>query len=195
VVDPDEACRSYVAGLMQERGFDVTAMPSGRDALIRASGQLFAIAILEVHLPDITGYEVCRALRESFGDDPIIVFVSGRRTEAADRVAGLMLGADDYLTKPFAGDELVARVRTMLRRAGRSRTAPVDQGKSALTARELEVLQLLAAGLDQRAIAGALVITPHTVAKHIEHILIKLPARSRAEAVAIAYRRGLSAKA
>ena len=75
---------------------------------------------------------------------------------------------------------------TPLRRIGRERSG-------GLTRREMEVLQLLALGLDQPKIAERLVISPKTVSKHIEHILEKLPARSRAEAVAIAYQRGLHA--
>jgi DNA-binding NarL/FixJ family response regulator len=192
VVEPDDACRAGTADLMADHGFEVSAVSCGREALVQAARLPFAVAIIEVHLPDITGYEICRTLRESYGEEPIIVLVSARRTEAANRIAGLMLGADDYLTRPFADGELLARVRTMLRRAGRAVSVPVDRDRSSLTARELEVLQLLARGLDQRGIAAELVITPRTVAKHIEHILIKLPARSRAEAVAIAYRRGLS---
>jgi DNA-binding response OmpR family regulator len=193
VADPDDCCREFVSELLRERNFEVVGAPSGRDALVHATRQRFAVAILEVHLRDITGYEVCRALRESFGNSPAVIFISASRTETADRIAGLMLGADDYLTKPFAGDELVARVRTLLRRIRRTDGMPINGTRSPLTARELQVLQLLADGKDQSAIARALVITPNTVAKHIEHVLEKLPARSRAEAVAVAYQRGLTA--
>jgi DNA-binding NarL/FixJ family response regulator len=152
------------------------------------------LVVLEVRLGDISGYEVCRALKEAFGDAIGIVFMSRDRTEPSDRVAGLLLGADDYLEKPLAGDELLARVRGLIRRlAPQPRPTADSAAESELTGRELEVLGLLADGLDQRTIAGRLFIAPKTVGKHIEHILQKLPARSRAEAVAIAYRRGLTA--
>ena len=101
-------------------------------------------------------------MRERFGDIPFM-FLSGTRTEAFDKVAGLEVGADDYLVKPFESDELLARVRALLRRSARSREAPAVTNESALTARELEILQLLAAGLPQAEIASRLFITQKTV--------------------------------
>lgn len=113
-----------------------------------------------------------------------MIFLSGERTESFDRVAGLLVGADDYLVKPFDPDELAARVRAVLRRAQPSVPAPLQS----LTRRELEVLRLLADGLDQRQIAAELVISAKTVGTHIERILGKLGVHSRAQAVALAYR-------
>jgi DNA-binding response OmpR family regulator len=71
-----------------------------------------------------TGYEVCQQLSDEFGDALAIIFVSGRRTESFDRVAGLLVEADDYLVKPFTPGELLARVRVLVRRA-----APVRSGR------------------------------------------------------------------
>jgi DNA-binding NarL/FixJ family response regulator len=130
-----------------------------------------------------SGYEVCRALRRSFGPELPIVFLSGVRTESYDRVAGLLVGADDYLVKPYAGDELLVRVRRLLPRS----SGPTNGGKT-LTKREEEVLGLLAEGLAQDAIANRLSISTKTVGTHIEHILSKLGVHSRAQAVALAYR-------
>ena len=150
-----------------------------------------AAVVPEVRLPDLTGYEVCRRLWESLGAVPI-VFVSRDRTEPSDRVAGLLVGADDYLVKPYVPDELVARVRAVVRRAGTGSEshaeAPAD-----LTRRENEVLHLLAEGLEPAEIAERLVISPKTVAGHIERILKKLDVHSRAAAIAHAYRDGLVA--
>ena len=146
-----------------------------------------AAVLLDVNMPRLSGYEVCRALRVEHGDGLPLIFVSGERTESYDRVAGLTIGADDFLTKPFAADELLARLRCVLRRA-----APRDTiAASGLTQRELEVLVLLAEGLDQVEIAGRLVLSESTVGKHIERILGKLGAHSRAQAVALAYREEL----
>jgi len=146
--------------------------------------------VLEVRVTSISGYEVCRALREEFGDVLGIVFVPSDRTGPSDRVAGLLVGADDHLPQPLSGDELLARIRILARRSGANDYLRARALRTGLTERELEVLQLLADGNDQYAIAEQLFITPKTVATHIEHILTRLPARSRAEVVAIAYRCG-----
>jgi DNA-binding NarL/FixJ family response regulator len=156
---------------------------TGADALAIAERGRVAAVLLDVWLPDVSGYEVCRALRELLGWQTPIVFISAERREPYDRVAGLLLGADDYVVAPYLPEELVARVRGLLRR---TRGLHTD-----LTSRELEVLAHLAEGRNQGEIARLLAISPKTVGTHIERILRKLDAHSRAEAVAIAYRERL----
>jgi DNA-binding response OmpR family regulator len=195
VVDPDAEQRHVLDTMLRRAGFRSRAVGSGEAALEAARRERPHLVVLEVRLGDMSGYEVCRALREEFGDALGIMFVSGDRTDTCDRVAGLLIGADDYLGKPLVGDEWLARVRALARRAGAYDHLKAPALRAGLTARELEVLHLLADGHDQHAIAETLVVSPRTVGKHIEHILCKLPARSRAEAVAIAYQRGLHAPA
>ena len=126
-----------------------------------------------------------------------IIFMSGERIDAIDRVSGLLLGADDYVVKPFDPDELLARVRTVARRVSKptesSNGHSIGSGSldAELTPRELEVLQLLAEGLTQAQIANHLVISPRTVGTHIQNVLGKLNVHSRAQAVAMAHRMGL----
>jgi len=182
VVDDDEGMLGLLERLLGAAGLEVTTAASGEDALASALAERPDVVTLDVNLPGLSGYEVCRALREAYGASLPILFLSGSRTESFDRVAGLLLGADDYLTKPFAPDELLARVRGLVRRS-----APAAR-QSRLTSRELEVLELLAAGKTQGEIATALVISPRTAAKHIERILEKLDVRSRAQAVSVAFR-------
>jgi DNA-binding response OmpR family regulator len=182
VVDDDRNLRQLVRELLEQRGYRVLEAENGREGLELAERERPELVILDVALPSLSGYEVCRALRERFNGDVPVVFLSGERSEPHDRVAGLLLGADDYMTKPFAADELLARVRAVLRR---SRPTRANAG---LTPREHEVLQLLAEGLEQLQIAERLVISPKTVGTHIERILSKLGVRSRAQAVAVAYR-------
>lgn len=191
VVDSDGGDREFVRRVLQRDGFRTECLAGGEEALAAAYRLPPRAVVLEVRLRDICGYEVCRALRARFGDSISIVFMSGDRTDPSDRVAGLLLGADDYLVKPVAPDELLTRLRALVRRVGVRSQRDGAGARAGLTDRELEVLRLLADGFDQAAIARRLVISPKTVAKHLEHILRKLPARSRAEAVAIAYRRGL----
>ena len=184
VVDDDAPFRAYVRGVLEESGYRVAEAEDGFAGLAAVRASRPSAVLLDVNMPRLSGYEVCRSLREEHGPDLPIVFVSGERTESFDRVAGLTIGADDYLAKPFAADELLARLRCLLRRAGRAEAA----GPTTLTRRELEVLRLLADGLDQGEIAERLVISPKTVGTHIERVLSKLGAHSRAEAVALAYR-------
>lgn len=191
VVDPDGDQRREVAAMLKRAGFRVKVIESGEEALEEARRERPNLVVLEVRLSDISGYEVCRSLKDQFGDAVGVIFVSRDRNESSDRVAGLMIGADDYMGKPLAADELVARARGLARRAGAHDHLDAPALRAGLTPRELEVLQLLADGDDQEAIGKRLFVSPRTVGKHIEHILAKLPARSRAEAVAIAYQRGL----
>jgi DNA-binding NarL/FixJ family response regulator len=186
VVDDDTAFCTFVCTLLAEAGYEATAEATGEGALAAARTGGFAIVVVDVHLEDISGYEVCRKLREEFGESVGVIFVSGERVEAFDRVAGLRLGGDDYLAKPFAPDELLARVERLSCRLAADAVAP-----HTLTPRELEILRLLADGLPQKEIARTLVVSSRTVARHIEHILAKLGVHSRAQAVAYAYRHGL----
>jgi DNA-binding NarL/FixJ family response regulator len=173
-----------IADALAQAGCETIEATNADEALAAARKREPEVAVLDVHLPGVSGYEICRRLRESFGPALPIIFLSGERVESYDRVAGLLLGADDYIVKPFAPDELVARVqRLAAREAGRP-------GAQRLTKRELDVLRLLAEGKPQREIAAALVISPKTVGTHIEHILSKLGVKSRAQAVAVAYREG-----
>jgi DNA-binding NarL/FixJ family response regulator len=187
VVDGDDDARMLVTSAFARAGFRTSEAASGEEALDAAKIHRPRAVILETRLSGVCGYEVCRALRESFGDELAIVFVSGDRTDASDRVAGLLVGADDYIVKPLASDELLVRVRQLLQRTPVS--SPTDD--RGLTAREVEILGLLAEGLSQAEIAGRLSISSKTVGAHIEHILTKLDCHSRAQAVAKAFREHL----
>jgi DNA-binding NarL/FixJ family response regulator len=191
VVEPDPKQREPVEAMLRQAGFEPLGVASGAEALDAARRERPHLVVLEVRLGDMSGYELCRALRDEFGDALGILFASAYRKESEDIVAGLLIGADDYVAKPVADGEMVARIRALSRRADAYEHLRSHSLQAGLTSRELEVLHLLAEGLDQRAIAEQLVVAHATVGKHIEHILAKLPARSRAEAVAIAYQRGL----
>jgi DNA-binding NarL/FixJ family response regulator len=186
IVDDDQLLRALLVELLQAEGYVTTETASGEAGLERVAAERPDLVVLDVQLPGISGYEVCRRLREEFGDAPRILFISGSRTEPFDRVAGLLLGGDDYLTKPFAPDEFLARVRTLIRRGA----PPVPERLAGLTSREREVLDLLAHGRAQKEIAQELFISPKTVGTHIAHIFEKLGVHSRAQAVAIALGNG-----
>jgi DNA-binding NarL/FixJ family response regulator len=184
VVDGDPEFRTALCTGMQRAGYSTQQARTGEEALEAARRERPALVILETHLPGVSGYEVLREFRERYGEDLPIIFVSAARTDETDRVAGLLLGADDYLVKPIRFDHLLARVRRLSAHSA-SVAQPVA---SRLSPREQEVLALLAEGLEQGDIANRLFITPKTVAKHIERILGKLGVHSRTQAVALALR-------
>jgi DNA-binding NarL/FixJ family response regulator len=186
VVDDDELFVDSVCTLLDAAGYRSVAAATGEEALRIAREQAPLVVLLDIQLPKLNGYEVCRALREEFGRALGVAFVSGTRTEAVDVSSGLHVGADDYLVKPCDPSVLVARVAALMRRV-----QPNGANHRNLTSREVEVLRLLSDGLEQKAIAGRLSISPKTVAIHIEHILGKLHVHSRAQAVAVAYREEL----
>ena len=186
VADGDQAFRTFAKRVFATTRCRICEAANGHEALAAAKEEEVALVVLDVRLEDPSGYEVCRRLREAYGQGLPIVFVSADRTEPSDRVAGLLLGGDDYLAKPVEPDELLARVRRHLLRLETWNGLGVR-----LTSREHQVLQLLAAGLGPTEISAELGISQKTVATHIEHIYAKLGVHTRAQAVASAFRLSL----
>jgi two-component system catabolic regulation response regulator CreB len=114
LVEDEGAIAQTIEFALREDGFESAHALTGRDALRLAATTTFDLAILDVGLPDIGGFALCRELRR--GRDLPVIFLTARNAEA-DRVLGLELGADDYVSKPFSPRELVARVRAVLRRS------------------------------------------------------------------------------
>ena len=198
IVDHEDASRTEAVRVAVRLGYEPSSAENAELMLERLDGEgpAPALAILEVELPGPTsGFELLRELHDRFGEELPVILVSGERTTPLDCVAGLQLGADDYVIKPFDSGELLARVRRSLSRRQRRGTgngngAPPN-GEPSLSPREREILTLLAEGKTQKQIAAALVISSKTVATHIQHLLAKLGVNSRAQAVAAAYRHGL----
>jgi two-component system response regulator MprA len=116
VVDDDRALRDVLRRALTLAGYEVRLTETGSGALAEASGSVPDAIVLDVGLPDIDGLEVCRALRREGNRVPVLMLTA--RDAITDRIDGLDAGADDYLVKPFDIDELKARLRALLRRAG-----------------------------------------------------------------------------
>ena len=114
VVDDEDAILEFVSFNLRKEGYDVTVARDGDEALALADAGDFDLVVLDIMLPGVDGFEVCRRLRIK-GDVPVL-FLSARDTEL-DKVVGLEIGGDDYLAKPFGIRELQARVKALLRRA------------------------------------------------------------------------------
>jgi two-component system response regulator MprA len=157
IVDDDPSIRTSLRRMLAYEGYQVSEAEDGRAALTAALDQLPDLVILDLMLPGIDGYEVCRRMRE-VDDVPILMLTA--RDATRDEVTGLDVGADDYLVKPFVKDQLLARIRAMLRRrphGERARTMRVgdlvldDRAHEVrrgdrlidLTAREYELLHFL----------------------------------------------------
>jgi len=124
VVDDEPHVVELISDVLTSEGFAVTAAADGPAALRRARASQPDVVVLDIGLPGLDGYEVCRALRKE-GPVPI-VFVTARGAEV-DRIVGLELGADDYVVKPFSPRELLARVRAVLRRSGAPEPPPMQR--------------------------------------------------------------------
>ena len=116
VVEDETKTGNYLKQGLSEAGFQVSLARNGLDGYHLAMTELFDVIILDVMLPDVSGWRILESLREANNDTPVL-FLSARDS-IDDRVKGLELGADDYLVKPFAFPEVLARVRTLIRRGG-----------------------------------------------------------------------------
>ena len=128
VLVEDDADLSATLGLALEReGYEVTSFGTGREGLAGIVGNPPDLVLLDLNLPDLDGLSVCREVRDtvSVRDLPIIMLTA--RVEESDRVLGLDLGADDYITKPFSLRELKSRIRALLRRRSRDGGVPEDE--------------------------------------------------------------------
>jgi len=142
VIDDERSVRDVVRGYLERDGYLVYAAGDGAEGLALAERVMPALIILDLMLPDVSGEQICHRVRAR-SDVPILMLTA--KSGEDERVAGLTLGADDYLTKPFSPRELVARVRAILRRAGGPETPLVeklsfDDGRLVIDTVEREVL-------------------------------------------------------
>ena len=140
VVEDESSIASFVALYLKNAGYTVKTATTGGEALKQIGADQPSLIVLDLNLPDIDGIEVCRRIRKS-ADIPIIMLTA--RDEDVDKIIGLEVGADDYLTKPFNPRELVARVKSVLRRAAPDRrnleSAQIQHGDLAVDAGRREV--------------------------------------------------------
>jgi two-component system, OmpR family, response regulator ResD len=161
VVDDDDTVAKVVVGYLERAGHETRLVSDGRQALAAVAKSAPDLVVLDLMLPEIDGLEVCRRIRSTHPDLPVIMLTA--LGEAEDRIAGLEVGADDYVTKPFSPRELVLRIDSVLRRSAAgppasavltagpitidtaARRATRDGADLALTVRELDLLAFLMA--------------------------------------------------
>ena len=161
VIDDDLVLRQTMTAALEAEGYGVSEAADGREGLNKALKGGFDLVVLDVIMPFMGGLDVCRKLREAGRQVPVIV-LSGKKKKEIDKVLGLELGGDDYMTKPFGADEFIARVHAILRRSRpeapeiedlafgdvavdfRTKIAAKGGRELHLTAREFSLLRLLA---------------------------------------------------
>ena len=165
-MDDDPLFRELVVTILARAGYRTVEAATGEEGLELAGEQRPEAVILDVHLPGISGHEVCvkLGLRD---ERPPVLFVSGERIEPYDRVAGLLVGGDDYLVKPFAPDELLARLHALIRRANERR-------RPTLTRIERDLVRLLRQGVGAGEVAQRLGEPETTVRDRVDGVLTKL---------------------
>jgi two-component system response regulator CpxR len=126
LIDDDVELCELVTEYLQPEGFDVDVVHDGRQGMEQAVGGKYALVILDVMMPGLSGFDVLRSIR---GRSPIPVLMLTARGDDVDRIVGLEIGADDYLPKPFNPRELIARIRAVLRRARQSPDSPADAAR------------------------------------------------------------------
>jgi len=167
LVDDEQPIQTLLSFPLQRDGYEVVQASDGREALARFAEQTFDLVVLDVMLPRLDGLEVCRRLR-SRSSVPIIMLTA--KSEEIDKVLGLELGADDYITKPFSMREFRSRVKAALRRAGMARPEEGDE-------QPVEVLELRIDPVKRAvSLAGATVATTF-VEFEILHTLASNPGR------------------
>jgi DNA-binding response OmpR family regulator len=202
LVDDEQPIQTLLSFPLQRDGYEVVQASDGREALARFSEQQFDLVVLDLMLPRIDGLEVCKRLRAQGSTVPIIMLTA--KSEEIDKVLGLELGADDYITKPFSMREFRSRVKAALRRSGMAqadedaerplearglridpakRTVTLDGGGIATTFVEFEILNALARSpgrvftrdmLLARVWGDSAYRDPRTIDVHIRHLREKI---------------------
>ena len=160
IVEDEDALRKLVKLNLEMEGYEVVGVASGKDALQRIDGEHYHLIILDVMLPEIDGFELCEKIRLANNEVPILFLTA--KDAAEDRIQGLKKGGDDYLTKPFVLEELLLRIKNLLKRTARAEEAELkeyafgdnkvnfttykaetEQGVISLTQKEVMLLKML----------------------------------------------------
>ncbi len=135
-MDDEQSIQTLLSYPLRKEGYEVVQATDGRQALDRFEDGAFDLVVLDLMLPKVDGLEVCRQLRSR---SPVPIIILTAKSEEIDKVVGLELGADDYITKPFSLREFSSRVRAALRRAELSRAAELSQDEPPVEVRDLRI--------------------------------------------------------
>lgn len=199
IVDDDAVMQLALTRRLQNQGFDVINASSGEAALELLTHQSADVVVSDVIMPGMNGFEFCHQLRSSPEGEMVPFIFLSSLGELTNRVQGHLLGADDYLVKPFSAQELVAKVKGAIARSQRIRgalermveqTTPQPPNPLPLTPAEERVFWEVVQGFTNKQIGEHLFLSPRTVQTHLSNMLAKLNLENRAQIVRFAFEQG-----
>lgn len=203
IVDDDKTLQLALTRRLEAQGFEVINANSGQEALHLLTTRSADIVLSDILMPGMDGFEFCRQVRACPGGQMIPFIFLSSLGEVSDRVQGHLIGADDYLVKPFHAQELIAKVKGNVARLQRLQdsiqtacpepVATKDSPPEVLTAAELKVFWQVIQGFTNKEIAHHLFLSPRTVQTHLSNILAKLGLKNRSQLVKYAFENGYTA--
>jgi DNA-binding NarL/FixJ family response regulator len=199
IVDDDQILQMALTRRLKAQGFEVINASSGAMALDLLHRQAVDVVVSDVMMPEMNGFEFCRQLRSLPSGETIPLIFLSSQGDVDDRVKGHLIGADDYLVKPFHAKELIAKVQGAIARSQRLRQAFKKQAPSPqpsappplpLTPAEEKVFWEVIQGFTNKQIGEHLFLSPRTVQTHLSNMLAKLKLENRSQLVRFAFEHG-----
>ncbi|MGB3138672.1 MAG: response regulator transcription factor [Nodosilinea sp.] len=198
IVDDDPTMQLALTRRLQDRGFEVVNASSAKEALELLTTKNADVVVSDVMMPGMSGFEFCRLLRSRPEGETVPFIFLSNLGEITNRVQGHLIGADDYLVKPFSANELIAKVRGAIARSQRFRSAldrlaaqtAASPAPLPLTPAEERVFWEVAQGFTNKQIGKRLFLSPRTVQTHLSNMLTKLGLENRSQIVRYAFERG-----
>ncbi|MGF1519931.1 MAG: response regulator transcription factor [Nodosilinea sp.] len=198
IVDDDLILQMALTRRLQAQGFEVMTATSGQEALDLLRAQPADVVVSDVVMPGMDGFEFCHQLRASPAGEIVPFIFLSSLGELNNRVQGHLIGADDYLVKPFSAHELIAKVKGAIARSQRLHSAlermaghpPASPAPLPLTPAEERVFWEVVQGYTNKQIGEHLFLSPRTVQTHLSNMLTKLSLENRSQIVRFAYEQG-----
>lgn len=199
IVDDDSILQVALTRRLKAVGFEVMTASSGQEALDLLSNKAADVVVSDIIMPGMDGFEFCHHLRSSPGGEMMPFIFLSSRGELSDRVQGHLIGADDYLVKPFHAQELIAKVKGAIARSQRlhevmERMCHQDSSEHPeplpLTPAEIKVFREVVQGFTNKQIGERLFLSPRTVQTHLSNMLAKLDLDNRSQLVRFAFEHG-----
>ncbi|MBO1002382.1 response regulator transcription factor [Pseudogracilibacillus auburnensis] len=183
IAEDEKKIRSLLRLYLEQNEYTVITAKNGRVALERMKENTVDLIVLDILMPELSGLDVCKELRKNYKYKDVPVIYLSSLNEKQSIISGLEIGGDDYMTKPFDPNELVARVNAILRRTKNNRGEKTDIYYEDLTFQETQIVELMERGFTNKEIALKLSLTEGTVKVYNHTIYQKLQVRNRTQAI------------